>query len=149
MTSAAVMNYNSPAYVGPMVGVPIEGPPLETQTNVDMRQRASYERFNPSINDMEEPAASQFQTSIRWSPLMSVPTMGHIDKSLLYQDIDTYCRVNQAPRTMMDYAEAPYGMARGQNSLLTWKENKPEPLLTVNNNMAIVRQQQRESTRRF
>lgn len=149
MTSAAVMNYNSPAYVGPMFGVPIEGPPLDTQTNVDMRQNARFERFNPSINDMEEPAASQYQTSVRWSPLMSVPTMAPEGKSLLYQDIETFCRINQAPRTMMDYAEAPYGMARGQNSLLTWKENKPEPLLKVTNQIEIQRQKQRESTRRF
>jgi hypothetical protein len=132
-----------------MVGVDIEGPPLNTQTNVYMRQQPRFERFNPSINNMAQPSASLYQTSVRWSPLMSVPTMAPEGKSLLYQDIETYSRINQSPRTMMDYAEAPYGMARGQNSLLTWKENKPEPLLKVTNEIEIQRQKQRESTRRF
>lgn len=149
MTSAAVNNYNSPAYVDPYYGVSIEGPPLDTQTNNNKDQSTRFGIFNPGVNDLYDPSAATRQESVRWSPLMSVPTMAPIGDSKLYQDVDHFCRINQDPRTMMDYAEAPYGMARGERSLLTWKENKPEPLLKVTNKIEIQRQKQRDSMRRF
>ena len=70
-------------------------------------------------------------------------------ESLLFQDIEDYKRINQDPRTQMQYAEPLYGNARGEQSVITWKENKPQPLLIVNNDMAIKRQQQRERVCRY
>jgi len=76
--------------------------------------------------------------------LQAVPTMGAIDKNKAFMDIQTMNNANLNPRTMLNHAQATYGMARGQMSLITDTElNRPRRLLTVDNQSEIKAQQRR------
>ena len=146
MAAAAVQNFNSPIYVDP----PFKangGPSLQRQRNGDMLQQAEFEYYNRNVNDNEDPSPDAIIGSKRWTTISAIPTMA--PGAGRFPDVETYNRRNQDPRTMMDYAEAPYGNARGEKSVISWNFNRPEPLLKVNNAMAIKRQRTRERMCKF
>jgi hypothetical protein len=146
MTAAAVQNFNSPMYVDPPFNA-MGGPSLQRQRNGDMLQRAEFEYYNRNVNDNEDLSPDAIIGSERWTTLSAIPTMA--PGAGRFPDVETYNRRNQNPRTMMDHAEAPYGNARGEKSIISWNFNAPEPLLKVNNDMAQKRQRTRERMCRF
>jgi hypothetical protein len=149
MESAAVMNFNTPNAYHVDGPVDKKGPSLAEQRNNDMLQTPRFGRYNPSVNKMTAPSATLRQESYRTPVLTAAPTMMPMGKSLLYQDVDDYKRINQNPRTMTQYAEPLYGNARGEQSVISWAENKPERPLVVNNNDAIRTQRQRARPCRY
>lgn len=146
MAAAAVQNFNSPVYEEPPFKA-MGGPPLDVQTNNVMIQQPEFEYYNRNVNENENPTSDSMIGSKRWTTLSAFPTMA--PGAGRFPDVETYNRRNQNPRTMMDYAEAPYGNARGQKSIISWNFNRPEPLLEVNNNVAEKRQRTRERMCRF
>jgi len=143
MAAAAVQNFNSPVYIEPPYNAN-GGPPLDVQTNNIMIQQPIYGLFNRAIFNRNAPAPSTIIGSERWTTLSSMVTMA--PGAGRFADVKDFKRRNQNPRTMMDYAEAPYGNARGQLSKISWSFNTPQQLLTVNNSKAISRQRLRERT---
>ena len=118
-------------------------PSIESQRNVDMRQQPRHSFFFSNRN------SGKFQTIYSEQPNDDMPhpfpsTMDEIDKNKAFSDIETMNSANLNPRTMMNYAQAPYGMARGEMSLITDLEmNRVRKPLMVNNNSEIRAQQQR------
>jgi hypothetical protein len=146
MAAAAVQNFNSPIYVVPPFNAG-GGPSLATQSNNNMRQQTGMNYYNRALNNNRDPAPDSIAGSIRANGLSGLVTI-HGDAGR-FADIESFNRRNQDPRTMMDYAEAPYGNARNQVSLITNPDHAPEPLLKVNNKVAQLRQQTRERMCRF
>lgn len=148
MAAAAVQNFNSPIYADPPFKA-MGGPSLQRQRNGDMLQQTDFEYYNRNVNNNEDPSPDAIIGSKRSTVISAIPTMA--PGAGRFPDVETYNRRNQNPRTMMDYAEATYGNARGEKSIISWNFNTPEPLLTAGttNHMAKKRQQTRERMCRY
>ena len=132
---SAVQNFNSPVFVQPP---PVNEPYLHSQLNVNHLQTARFGLVNFSVNNMRKPSAALAQRSNRINPLSCAPTMAPEGKSKLFDNVDTYKRINQNPRTFMQYAEPLEGNQRSQpKSDISWKENRPETLQRINNDAGI------------
>ena len=113
-------------------------PSIVTQNNVNMSQSVPFVPFAPSVNISpfidETTYLEQSVLNAANTALSAVPTMHPITANSMSTTIETYNAANLEPWTYMNYAQAPYGNARGQVSLITdLGLNKPKPLLPVNN----------------
>ena len=125
-----------------------KAPSIAQQRNIDMLQQPRHSFFFSNRNsgkfqtiNSKQPA--EFQPEV----LKHVPTMGQINKNKTFMDIETMNNANLNPRTIMNHAQATYGMARGQYSLITDTElNRPRKLLGVDNQSEIREQQRRATT---
>ena len=123
-------------------------PSIAQQRNIDMLQQPRHSFFfsNRNFGKFQSYKSKQ-PADFKPEVLQSVPTMGQIDKNKTFMDIETMNNANLNPRTIMNHAQATYGMARGQYSLITDTElNRPRKLLDVNNQSEIKEQQRRAST---
>ena len=144
--AAAVQNFNSTIYIDPPFSA-MGGPSLQSQRNGNMLQDPAISKYNRTVYENTDNAPDAIMGSKRWTTLSAMGTM-HPGAGR-FPDVETFNRRNQNPRTLMDYAEPPYGNARGEKSLISWKFNTPEPLLKVNNFKAIQRQLTRERMCKF
>ena len=94
------------------------------QSNLDMLQQPRFILADNSRNGkMQEPtvlsSVPSMHSDLGSNPLPPNAAMGSRG----------YNRPNQQPRTMMNYAQAPYGNARGQMSMISdpemYSEGKP------------------------
>lgn len=114
-------------------------PPITTQNNVDMSQSVQFIPLAPAVNfyPYADPDVYKFNSKFNASntALSAVPTIQPIIDGTMSTTKETYNASNLENWTLMNYAQAPYGNARGQLSLITdLGLNKPGKLLEVNNN---------------
>jgi len=113
-------------------------PPITTQNNVDMTQTPSFVPFAPAVNfrPFADPTVYKENDRINAdsTALSAVPTMSPIQDGTMNTTEETYNAANLNPWTYMNYAQAPYGNARGQISMISdLSLNRPGKLLPVNN----------------
>ena len=128
-------------------------PPITTQNNVDMTQGPSFVPFAPAVNfrPFAEPKIylKNDKFNAQNTALSAVPTMSPIEDGTMSTTVENYNASNLNPWTYMNYAQAPYGNARGQVSLITdLGLNRPAKLLPVNND-AMFKQVQADKRRVF
>lgn len=110
-------------------------PTLGNRLNLNMMQQPSFQLLAPAIN------FAPFRVDMRSvgyldepKILAQVPTMAPIKDQTQSTTKVTYNAMNLNPRTLMNHAQAPYGNARGQLSLITNIDlNRPGAVLPVNN----------------
>jgi len=115
-------------------------PPVISQLNVDYSQDARFVMFAPAVNFQpfedanNESYAYNDLNNAQLTALHSQPTMFPIPDATMNTTEENYNAANLSPWTYMNYAQAPYGNARGQLSLITDVDlNRPGKLLPVNN----------------
>jgi len=110
-------------------------PVVGQQRNLDMMQQPKFTLLAPAINH------APFRVDMRSvgyldepKILAQIPTMQPIKSQTQSTTMETYNAQNLNPRTLMNHAQAPYGNARGQLSLITDVDlNAPGKPLIVNN----------------
>jgi hypothetical protein len=110
-------------------------PRIGRQRNLNMMQQPRFTMLAPAIN------FAPFRVDMRSvgyldepKILAAVPTMAPIKSQTQSTTKETFNAMNLEPRTLMNHAQAPYGNARGQLSMITNVElNRPGKPLPVNN----------------
>lgn len=95
-------------------------PEIAKQRNIDMMQQPKFVPLFPSTNF--SPFRTDMNTVGYNNPpaiLQQVPTIKPIKNQSQSTTTETYNAMNLNPRTFMNHAQAPYGNARGQVTLIS------------------------------
>jgi len=110
-------------------------PDVAKQRNINMLQQPKMQFFSPAVNN--GPYRADMNSVGYDNPpaiLQQVPTMKPILDQTQSTTMRTYNAMNLNPRTLMNHAQAPYGNAREQLSMITNLDlNAPKEKLIMDN----------------
>ena len=110
-------------------------PALAKQRNIDMLQQPRMQFFSPAVNNA--PYRADMNSVGYDKPpaiLQQGPTMKPMTDQTQATTVTTYNAMNLNPRTLMNHAQATFGNARDQLSLITNLDlNAPKEKLIMDN----------------